>query len=171
MNRSVTSRRLGLIILPLILALVVGPVAQAAAESVTLSGRIFQADGTTPLHGAMVRVTDQDTGQVHVSAATDAAGKYEFTDLPPGNYTFEVEVSDGIFQLDRSVRLGDSDTASISFTVKPQPDIATGKKSGNGMSKKKKGGLIAIIAGGAVLLVVILDDDDDDNNNASPFTP
>ena len=166
MNSSVSTRWTAGIVLTQIVALTIGPVAQAA-ESVTLSGRIFQADGTTPLHNALVRVTDQDTGQVHVSAATDAAGKYEFKDLPPGNYTFEVEISDGIYQLDRSVRLGDSDTASISFTVKPQPDIPTGKQTGDGMSGKKKGGLIAIIGGGAVLLVVALDDDDD----ASPFTP
>ena len=151
----------------LIAALILGPVAQAAAESVTLSGRIFQADGATPLHAALVRVTNKDTGQVYVSAATDASGKYEFTDLPPGNYTFEVEVRDGVYQLDRTVSLGDSDTASVSFTVKPLPDAAAAKDSGSGMSKKKKGGLIAIIAGGAIIGVAA----SDDNKNASPFTP
>ena len=141
------------------------PVAAAAAESVTLTGRIFQADGTTPLQGAFVRVINQETGEVSVSKRTDAAGKYKFKDLSPGIYTFEVQVTDGTYQLDRSVRLGDSETASISFTVKPEPDIPAAKKEG--MSKKKKGTLIAIISSGAVFLGTAASN----RGDASPFTP
>lgn len=146
------------------------PLTLAGADQVTLSGRIFQADGTTALQSATVRITNKTTGEVLVSAPTDVGGRYEFTDVPAGTYTFEVEVPDGIYQLDRSVRLGDSETASISFTVKPQPDAPPSSTPGTKMSKKKKGGLIAIIVGGAGLIAAAASNNDS-NNNASPSVP
>ncbi len=144
-----------------------------AAEQVSLSGRIFQPDGATPYANAIVRIINQETGEALVSAPTDAAGRYEFKDLPPGTYSFEVEVPEGIYRLDRQVALGENDTASISFTVKPEEDDhgeAAPAHSGPGMSPRRKGTLIALIGGGAALLVG-LSTNDSDGGEASPFTP
>jgi hypothetical protein len=145
------------------------PLAQATEGMVSLSGRIFQPDGSTPYAQATVRVTNQETGQVFTSGPTDTAGRYSFEELPAGTYTFEVEVEEGIYVLDRAVRIGDNESASISFTVKPEPP-APDEKAPMG-KKKKRGILIAIITSGAVLLALALDDDDDDDDGVSPFVP
>ena len=166
MNRS-SSHLWRALALSMILILAGAPIVRAGAEPVSLGGRIFLPDGTTALQGATVVVRNQETAQVYASRPTDAAGRYKFDDLPPGTYTFRVETDAGVFTLDRAVQLGGSDTASVSFTIKPEPDIPA-RAANKGMSKKKKGTLIAIIGGGAILLAVALDDDDDD---ASPFIP
>lgn len=146
----------------------IAPMAQSGSETVSLSGRIFQPDGSTPFNQAVVRVTNTETGREYTSAPTDSAGRYAFAGLPAGTYTFEVEVEEGIYVLDRAVQIGENESASISFTVKPEPQEGAGAA---GMSGKKKGALIAIIAGGAILLGVLLSQDDDEKDGASPFTP
>jgi hypothetical protein len=153
------------------------PVAWAQAENVALSGRIFQADGATPYANVTVRVMDQETGEAVASTNTGTDGSYSFDTLDPGTYTFEVEVPDGIYQLDRAVQIGMDEQASISFTIKPAagggavPPPGAGADGGSGMGKKKKGWLIGAIAFGAVAVGVLLSQDDNSNNEASPFTP
>jgi carboxypeptidase family protein len=162
------------------------PVVRAAEGTVNLSGRIFQPDGTTPFQGAIVRVVKQDSGEAFNSTPTDATGHYEFRDLPAGTYNVEVEVPDGIYQLNRSVRIGQNDTASISFTVKPQPapppppppPAAAAPESGapapaspDKDKRRKKGILWASIGGGAALLAIVASGNNGDNQPASPSTP
>ena len=152
------------------------PVAWAQAENVALTGRIFQADGATPYANVTVRVMDQETGQAVASTTTGTDGSYSFDTLDPGTYTFEVEVPDGIYQLDRAVQIGMDEQASISFTIKPAAGAGAvpppgGTGNSTGMSNKKKGWLIGAIAFGAILIGVALSQDDDSNNEASPFTP
>ena len=147
---------------------------QGTAAGVSLSGRLFQADGVTPLSGATVRLTDPATGKSFQSAPTDSAGRYELGNLSPATYEVEVEVPEGVYKLNRSVRLGEADQASISFTVKPET-LAAGE-SGTGAlaapeEKKRKGALLAIILGGAALTAFVLSDDDDSEPQASPATP
>jgi hypothetical protein len=151
-----------------------GSTVWAQADNVALSGRIFQADGATPYANVTVRVMDQETGQAIASTATGTDGSYAFESLDPGTYTFEVEVPDGIYQLDRAVQIGMDEQASISFTIKPAAGAGAvpppgGTGDSTGMSKKKKGWLIGAIAFGAVAVGVLLSNDD--SNEASPFTP
>ncbi|MFQ5669650.1 MAG: carboxypeptidase-like regulatory domain-containing protein [Acidobacteriota bacterium] len=155
----------GLFILALVPAALL---AQEATSPVALNGRIFQPDGATPYPNVVVRVINQETGQEFTSAPTDAGGHYAFQELPPGAYRFEVEVDNGIYQLDRTVRISEGEVATISFNVKPDE----GEKKGGAPlphGKKRAGIIIPIAVGGAVLLAVALNDDD--NDEASPFTP
>jgi hypothetical protein len=153
--------------------LLAAPTLPAAAERVSLSGRIFQPDGATPYANAIVRVIHQETGATLSSVPTDVAGRYEFKDLPAGTYSFEVEVPEGIYRLDRSVALGENDTASVSFTVRPEHDDREGAPApaGEGMSARRKGILIATIGGGAALLLILANDSGSGGGEASPFTP
>ena len=119
-----------------------GTAAWAQASSVALSGRIFQADGATPYANVTVRVMDQTTGEAVASTTTGTDGSYSFDTLDPGTYTFEVEVPDGIYQLDRAVQIGADEAASISFTIKPAAGAGAvpppgGSGGQDGMSKKK----------------------------------
>jgi hypothetical protein len=149
----------------------------AQAENVALSGRIFQSDGATPYANVTVRVIDQETGQAVASTTTGTDGSYAFETLDPGTYTFEVEVSDGVYQLDRAIQMGMDEQASISFTIKPTDDgggaAAGGAAAATGMSATKKGLIIASIAFGAIVVgyLVYNNDDDEPNNEGSPFTP
>lgn len=176
MNSSIPSwMRTAMAVLLVSSLAAISPIAFAQAGSVGLTGRIFQANGSTPFANVTVRVMDKETGAEVASTTTGTDGSYSFDSLEPGTYTFEVEVPDGVFQLDRAIQLGADETASISFTVKPTGAAGASTASqaaGQGMSKKKKGILIAIIAAGAIALAFALDDDDDDDNNeGSPFTP
>jgi hypothetical protein len=151
----------------------ISPVAFAQADSVSLGGRIFQADGSTPYANVTVRVMDKATGAEVGTTTTGTDGSYAFDALSPGTYTFEVEVPDGVFQLDRAIQLGSDEHASISFTVKPtavSPPSGDHGGGGPGMSKKKKGLLIALITAGAIGVAFALDNDDK-KNEGSPFTP
>jgi Carboxypeptidase regulatory-like domain len=147
---------------------------QGTAAGVSLSGRLFQADGVTPLAGARVRITDPTTGKSFESAPTDNAGHYEMSGLAPATYQVEVEVPEGIYKLNRSVRLGEADQASISFTVKPET-LAEGATGAGALAtpegKKRKGALLAIILGGAALAAFVLSDDDNSEPQASQAAP
>jgi len=149
------------------------PVTWAQADNVALSGRIFQADGATPYANVTVRVMDQSTGEAVASTTTNTDGEYAFDTLDPGTYTFEVEVPDGIYQLDRAIQIGMDERASISFTVKPTGGAAVGDGAAaaeaGGMSAKKKGILLAVIVAGAIGVAVLLNNES--NNEGSPFTP
>ena len=174
MNRSIPSwTRTAVAVLLVSSLAAISPVAFAQADSVSLSGRIFQANGSTPYANVTIRVMDEATGAEVATTTTGTDGSYAFDALSPGTYTFEVEVPDGVFQLGRAIQLGADEHASISFTVKPAdgatpPDGDQG--DGEGMSKKKKGTLIAIIAFGAIGVVLLLENDEK-KVEGSPFTP
>ena len=156
----------GLVVWALSLATFITPL-QAAA--VSLSGNIFQPDGATPLQNAVVRLVNKETGDVLTSTPTDASGYYEFTEAPAGDYTVEVEIGAGYYNLDRSVRLGAEDTASISFTVQPQDDDGEGAPPPEG-KKKRRGMIIAFSLFGAALLAIGVNNNKKDDE-ASPFIP
>jgi hypothetical protein len=121
---------------------------------------------------------DQETGQAVASTATGTDGSYSFESLDPGTYTFEVEVPDGVYQLDRAIQIGMDEQASISFTIKPAGDAGAaaagtggGAAAAGGMSGAKKGWIIAAIAFGAIAIGFALNNDSTSNDEASPFTP
>lgn len=145
------------------------PVVAETPADVALSGRIFQPDGTTPYQGATVRVVHQETGEVFTSLSTDANGEYWFESLDPGTYSFEVRVEEGVYQLNRAVRIGEQQTASISFTVKPE--AVPGAPPADGEKKKKRGALIAIVGAGVILTGILILDDDDNDPVSTPSVP
>jgi uncharacterized protein (DUF2141 family) len=64
---------------------------RSKAGTAAIRGRVFAADSGQPLRKAQVRLTLTDDGRrggrfENQIAATDAAGRYEFTNLPAGRY-------------------------------------------------------------------------------------
>jgi hypothetical protein len=60
---------------------------RAASGSLVISGRVFAADGKTPLRRAIVRIASADLPKT-LAVRTDDAGRYEFGDLPAaGSFT------------------------------------------------------------------------------------
>jgi protocatechuate 3,4-dioxygenase beta subunit len=62
--------------------------AQSNAGAGSIEGHVFNSLTGAPLRKAMVRLADQRNAatQVYLNAETDAAGKFQFTGLPPGTY-------------------------------------------------------------------------------------
>jgi trimeric autotransporter adhesin len=60
---------------------------QPPPSTVTLTGLVHSAEGS-PVPGATVKLTNLDTHKVWVSW-TDESGKYEFPDLPSGQYSIQ----------------------------------------------------------------------------------
>src|SRR5262245_62007849 len=82
--------------------IVIGTIGQPAAASqdartTRVSGQVFAADTGKPVRGAFVNLIDtraaNPTERQGRWIATDANGRWEFSDLPPGRYTLTVTKS------------------------------------------------------------------------------
>jgi hypothetical protein len=62
--------------------------AQSNAGAGSIEGHVFNSLTGAPLRKATVRLTDQRNAatRINLNAETDAAGKFQFTGLPPGTY-------------------------------------------------------------------------------------
>lgn len=81
-----------------------------------ISGRVLDASGAV-LHGADVTVR-QNQGQVERTGATDEEGRFEFRDLPPGDYALTA-VARGLSTASRRIALGDGERAIIRLRLEP----------------------------------------------------
>jgi uncharacterized protein (DUF2141 family) len=57
-----------------------------------ITGRVTEADGTTPIAGASVAVRVEANRSSVASDTSDASGNYEITGLPPGNYVVRASI-------------------------------------------------------------------------------
>ncbi len=97
------------------------PGAWAQATTATLVGAVTDASSASVAH-ATVELTDQATG-LHYTHATNDAGNYEFTFLPPGLYA--VKITDTGYQtsLTRNVQV------TVNTTVRTDVQLKTGDVS------------------------------------------
>ena len=192
MNGSI--RRVAVVLLILALSLspgVVSAQADAAGQgplTTSLQGRVFGADRVTPVSGAVVRAVKGDGVQVYSSLPTDEKGAYSISGISLGNYEIVVEVSDGVYLVEKPLALTEAKPYGLSLANVPSENVekrvpAVDKpvkgyawtlegKNPKGAFWKSPGG-IAIIAGGAlaILLLALNDDDNGDNNKGSSSTP
>jgi hypothetical protein len=193
MNGSI--RRLAVVLLIFALVLSASPDLWAQVESsgqgpstASLQGRVFGADRVTPVSGAVVRAVKGDGVQVYSSLPTDEKGNYSISGISLGNYEIVVEMSDGVYLVEKPLALGEAKPYGLSLANVPSENVekrvaAIDKpvkgyawtlegKNPKGAFWKSPGG-IAIIAGGAlaILLLALNDDDNGDNNKGSSSTP
>lgn len=92
---------------------------RAAAQTTTGSiyGTVTDQTGAV-IPGAVVTVTDDQTGIAH-TAASDASGNYVFPELQPGSYTASTKVAGFISEVQKSIRLGVAQNVHVSFMLKP----------------------------------------------------
>src|SRR3954452_10849734 len=60
--------------------------ATRATGTATISGAVLAADTARPLRRARIRIYGESLGPDGLCVSTDAAGKYEFVDIPAGRY-------------------------------------------------------------------------------------
>jgi Carboxypeptidase regulatory-like domain len=154
----------------------------------SLEGRVFGPDRVTPVPGAVVRAIRGDGAQVYSSMPADEKGNYSISNLKPGSYDIVVEVSDGVFVVERTLSISEAKAYSLSLATVPAENVT---KEVSAVDKPVKGyawtlegkgpkaggfwrtpGGIAIIAGGAVgLAALLLNGGNDHNNKGSNSTP
>ena len=77
----------------------------------TLAGSLFDQTG-----GALVNAVVDLRGQVVVERQSDATGRFEFRDLPPGDYELKAALA-GFESIHRAIRIDSGKAVSVSLTM------------------------------------------------------
>lgn len=110
------------------LAVIVNPPSNGS-----ISGRVYQSDGVTPIAGAMVGVFDYSSPRNYGWLPTSADGNYTFSDLATGTYAVRVEANgyavewyDGVLDKAEATPVSvvaPNNTPGINFTLEPGSSI------------------------------------------------
>lgn len=94
--------------------------AKSSAKGILL-GSVFSADGTTPIPGAVIRITNNQTGSVYESDSSSINGDFKIVGLESGIYRYTVSTPEGDFIADDvfGLKLTESDSAKIAINVTP----------------------------------------------------
>ncbi len=158
-------------------AMVVGtaPVAVPADDGPKgslLTGKVFAADGKTPVAGATVHAYHLSTEETTQSDPTAANGEYNIPELEYGYYDLAVETPDGLYVASHVVNVPPGGKVIVLFTLLAYgpddplrqfpgtEDSASGlakvleKKTRKEFFRSPKGVALAAGTGGAVLLII-----------------
>ncbi len=105
----------------LMLALMVFLMATSPPPDVEVRGRVVDQEGR-PVAGAVVTARNQ-TANLAVSITTDTSGRYEFADLPPAKYSFEVRKAGSVADI-VEMDLGPSAELELALTLRAQSELA-----------------------------------------------
>src|SRR6185436_19543075 len=98
-------------LLTTLLAILAAAGAAFAQPAGTLAGSLFDQTG-----GALVNVVLDVRGPVVLERQSDAAGRFEFRDLPPGDYELMAALA-GFESIHRAIRIEPGKTISLSLTM------------------------------------------------------
>jgi iron complex outermembrane receptor protein len=88
------------------------PAAALAQQGGTLRGKVVYSEGDSPLHSVVVQIT-----QLKRKVETDENGVYEFTDVPPGNYSVVAHM-EGFPDAAQTVTVTAGGAAMLDFTMR-----------------------------------------------------
>jgi hypothetical protein len=155
----------------------------------SISGELFQADGSTALEGARAYAINVKTGKQYISEVTGRGGNYRIEGLPAGTYDVALEINGQIYVADNLVDLSSGEGVSLSYSVQP---VRPANRAISGLPRPKgsaavlgvfkgnataapsfwrtPGGitLLTILGAGAIVAIVNAVDDDEE---ASPSAP
>jgi len=153
------------------------------AGSAMFSGKVYQADGTTPRAGVVVALVDGAGEAAFRSHATTEDGTFVIEGAEAGTYRVLVETAEGAFLAPDEFELSEGANLPLAFALKTGTAHAPGYGSGGGANYQQTtgfgsggGGLPTwgkwLVAGviTAVAIVLISDSGDDaDEPTSSPF--
>lgn len=89
------------------------------AETGTILGYVFEADGTTPVEGAVIRVVNTLTGTELESTTSDQRGTFQIAGIERGIYQYAVSTPRGVFAANSEfgVNLKGTDTAKMAINL------------------------------------------------------
>jgi len=108
---AVRAHPIAIALLTIVLAILAASGAAFAQPAGTLAGSLFDQTG-----GALVNVALDVRGPVVRDRESDAAGRFEFRDLPPGEYELEAALG-GFESIRRAIRIESGKTISVSLTM------------------------------------------------------
>src|SRR6185436_2122031 len=108
---AVRAQPVALLLLTTPLAILAASAAAFAQPAGTLAGSLFDQTG-----GALVNVAVDVRGPVVLERQSDATGRFEFRDLPPGDYELKAALS-GFASIHRAIRIVSGKTISLSLTM------------------------------------------------------
>ena len=148
----------------------------AGQEVATLSGTVLAFDGKQPVDGAILHVGDMRTGKIYSSVATNNAGDFVLSGLPPAAYELAVEMDGGLYLVGAPLQLTAGQERDVQVAIHPQTvaDPATASED----EKNRKMGFwdnpltasLAVIGLAVLFGVAISELDNTDEGIASPFT-
>src|SRR6185295_12341454 len=94
-----------------LLAILAAARAAFAQPAGTLAGSLFDQTG-----GALVNVALDVRGPVVLERQSDTTGRFEFRDLPPGDYELKATLA-GFESLHRAIRIESGKIISVSLTM------------------------------------------------------
>jgi iron complex outermembrane receptor protein len=100
-----------LLLLTTLLAILAASGAAFAQPAGTLAGSLFDQTG-----GALVNAAVDVRGPVALERQSDATGRFEFRDLPPGDYELKAALA-GFESIRRAIRIESGKTISLSLTM------------------------------------------------------
>jgi len=108
---AVRDQPVALLLLTALLAIPPASGAAFAQPAGTLAGSLFDQTG-----GALVKVAVDVRGPVVLERQSDATGRFEFRDLPPGDYELKAALA-GFESIHRAIRIESGKTISLSLTM------------------------------------------------------
>jgi carboxypeptidase family protein len=108
---------------------------QAKTGTAVIRGRVLAADTQQPLRKALVRISASELREMRVTA-TDGDGKYEFTELPAGRYSINVNKGSYVslsygqlrpFESGRPLELRDGQRVEKVDFALPRGSVITGR--------------------------------------------
>ena len=108
---AVRAHPIAIALLTIVLAILAASGAAFAQPAGTLAGSLFDQTG-----GALVNVALDVRGPVVRDRESDATGRFEFRDLPPGEYELEAALG-GFESIRRAIRIESGKTISVSLTM------------------------------------------------------
>lgn len=93
--------------------------AQKAGKG-NLIGFVFEKDGTTPVEGAVVKLSNVSTGTVYESIKSDKLGIFKTEGIEEGLYIVGISTKEGNFNGVNLIGIKAAETAKVSFALKPE---------------------------------------------------
>lgn len=153
------------------LAALVAPVPLLADDPAVFQGRVFDADGASPLAGVVVRLVEPGTMAVVDSPPTGDDGAFRLEATAREGYTLLARHDERVFLAASDLRLDPGANDPVALTLEPAASLAPAQAVPvQGQSGLPMWGKIAIAGGiGVATLFVINDVNDSANVPASPF--
>jgi hypothetical protein len=163
---SCRSRQIVTALITVVTVMTMSGLPSLAADPAVFQGRVFQADGVTPLEGVVVRLAGQAGSDVYDSVPTAADGAFRIDIAPAGDYAILARTGQDAFLASESHLLESGRNEPVALTLIPTANIAPAQaKAGPGMWTK------VLIAGaiGVGGLFLINEVTEDVEEPASPF--
>lgn len=173
-SRGSTTRRVALVLALGSPVWALPPAQQVATGEI--AGTVLGLTPRAPLVGARVYAADPATGKIYASAPSTAEGAFAISGLPAAEFDVAVAVEQGLYLVERSVRVAPAGKQRLNLAVHAAAEGASAAPAPQGSKPPAKGvwnnPLTAslIVVGGAIVVGFLVEQaTSSGENETSPF--